>query len=71
MSTSYLTDAELMRWANRLGLLVKLVGPDPYDPHAEFRITRGSECGELIFQGTLTRCSDFIKGFLHGDAKGE
>ncbi len=71
MSTSYLVEPEIRRWCDRLGLRIELYTADPFAHDAEFRI-HGRTDGirpmprEILFQGTLDRCSDFVRGYLLG-----
>lgn len=55
MSTSYLTEDQLARRANALGLFVK-----PFSD-GDYRVC--DLRANILFQGNLERCSDFVKGF--------
>ncbi len=71
VSTSFLGEAELRNWALKLGLRIDLITSDPYADDAEYRIHvrvdgRTPEAREVLFYGSLNRCSDFIRGYLRG-----
>jgi hypothetical protein len=72
MSTSFLIESELRRWIQKLGLRIDLVSSDPHAHDAEYLISEGPdsprrpEPRQILFQGSLGRCSDFVRGYLHG-----
>lgn len=63
MSTSYIVERSLRHLMAALelefALVLRAVGADDVD---EWRIY-GPSSGEMLFQGNLERCSDFVCGF--------
>ncbi len=71
MSTSYLVEVEIRRWCKRLGLRIELISADPFARDAEYRIHGRTDNvrpmpNEILFLGTMDRCSDFVRGYLLG-----
>ena len=71
MSTSYLVESEVRRWCAHLGLRLDLITSDPWAHDAEYRVIarsddRQAHPRETLFQGSMDRCSDFVRGYMMG-----
>lgn len=66
MSTSFLVENLLRALLVRCGLrLVVHPDCDPCAADADYRIMPAG-VDEIIFQGTMDRCSDYVRGFMQG-----
>lgn len=56
-------DSLLDRHLDGMGLSRVLVGDDEHAHDAEYRLI--TSASSVVFQGTLDRCSDFVRGYIY------